>query len=126
MTIILLIIAQSIFLVTMVVLMIQLHNAKNAFKHMLLKFVNVNQAAYENQRMIVSKFSNLIISLDRTIKENHDALQRNKIDFDNQTQLIKDCILKVMSLNRKFETYSSQAGRTYEQLGRPSSTKSTS
>jgi hypothetical protein len=113
------IILQTAFLLIMIVLMIQLLRAKNAFRSMLIKFVNINQVFYENQKLIVGKFSNLIISLDRAITEERDTLQKNKIDFDSQTQTIKDCLTKILMVNKKVESYSSAVGKLYEQLKRP-------
>lgn len=110
--------------------MVQLSRAKNAFRTMLVKFVNVNQTFYESQKVIIGKFSNLIISLDKSIKENRDDLHKTKLDFDNQTPIIKDCSLKLVNLNKRVESCSSEIGKLNERLDQKStavrSTKSES
>lgn len=105
-----------IILVILIIFMTQLMRAKSAFNAMIVKFVNINQVYYENQRLITNKFSNLIISLDKSINEMRDTLQSTKINFDNQMLVAKDVSVKLLNLNKKVETYSSDVVKSHEQI----------
>jgi hypothetical protein len=74
-----------------------------SFELLLVRFINVNQQFYDNQKIIIRKQSDLVHVMNTINNEDREALKNNKLNIGEQIQLAKDALAKTITLNKKIE-----------------------
>jgi len=81
----------------------QLNKIMKSFELLLVRFINVNQQFYDNQKIIIRKQSDLVHVMNTINNEDREALKNNKLNIGEQIQLAKDALAKTITLNKKIE-----------------------
>lgn len=91
---------QVIFIVVVV---LRINKIMKAFDLLMVRFINVNQQFYDNQKIIIRKQSDLVHVMNTINNEDREALKNNKLNIGEQIQLAKDILAKTLTLNKKIE-----------------------
>jgi hypothetical protein len=83
-----------------------------AFDLLMVRFINVNQQFYDNQKIIIRKQSDLTHVMNTINNEGREALKNNKLNIDEQIRIAKDILAKLITTNKKIETIDQLSKKT--------------